>query len=87
MTFDEISAVAFGGVALLASGWCAWSWRDGDKESATDRDVLAWSAAQRAQQGEADGTPPGGREPAPDVAPAPPVHLATVTDITARRAA
>ncbi|MFE0459590.1 hypothetical protein ACFW1A_10050 [Kitasatospora sp. NPDC058965] len=87
MTPDQISELAFGGTAAaLVAVWVCCA-RAGDKDAATTRHVLAWSAGQRAQQGEEGGTPPGGREPAPTPVPAPPVRLAPVIDLHTRRAA
>ncbi|WP_327067811.1 hypothetical protein [Kitasatospora sp. NBC_01302] len=85
-TPDLITCALFTGTAVAASGLAAWTWHGSKAESASTTAVLAWSAAQRAQQTTDGGTPPSGREPAPLTEPAP-VRLAAVIDITTRRAA
>ena len=87
-TPDIIATALFLSTATAAGGFAAWNWRASTADSATIRNVLAWSAAQRAgQDAEGDGTPPGDREPTPQTTPTPVVHLATVHQLPTRRAA
>ncbi|MGC0317526.1 hypothetical protein [Kitasatospora acidiphila] len=85
MTPDDLFLTVFGSTAGGIGIYATLVWRHASKNQAVIRNVLAWSAAQRTQQPtEGGATPPDGREPAPEPASAPVVHLATVTDITTR---
>lgn len=88
-TTDIITAAILFGPGVAGLTAYALTVRGAAAESAAVLRMLADSAAERAAAQLADGSggTPGDREPAPEQAPAPVVHLATVIDFPTRQAA